>query len=34
MVGGECVDLKEEPVEGQRLLLGVRNAASDVIQVR
>jgi hypothetical protein len=34
MIGDECVDLKEEPIVGQRLLLGVRQAATDTIQAR
>lgn len=34
MIGSECVDLKDEPVTGQRLLLGVSHPSTNTIQVR
>ena len=33
MIGKECVDLKDEPIAGQRLLLGVRHCATGTVQV-
>jgi Leo1-like protein len=32
-IGSECVDLKEEPIDGQQLLLGAKHPSLDIIQV-
>lgn len=32
MIGRECVDLSEEPVEGQRMLLGLHHSDLQVVQ--